>query len=242
MIKKNFTGSIDIEMVGAIFDRLPGCLFFIKDRNLNYVAVNGAMMVLCRVKKKKDILGRSSSDFFPLHLSARYDAMDRKILQTGQPVLDRLEMGDADMAEQTWLFFSRFPLMDCSGKTLGVIGVARQFNPTSSEQRRFKRLGKVIRHIQKNFFRPLNLRYLADFAGVSRSQIERDFKALSGLTLQQYLHQLRMEYALKLLVKRGAVTDIAYRCGYTDHSAFSRRFKLTMGITPSEFRKRHLPA
>jgi AraC-like DNA-binding protein len=32
------------------------------------------------------------------------------------------------------------------------------------------------------------------------------------------------------------VTDVAALCGYTDHSAFTRQFKATVGITPSEYR------
>ena len=46
----------------------------------------------------------------------------------------------------------------------------------------------------------------------------------------------RLDAASKMLVGECSVTEIAIACGYHDHSAFTRQFKATVGMTPSEYR------
>ena len=42
-----------------------------------------------------------------------------------------------------------------------------------------------------------------------------------------------------LLLGALPITEIALRCGYTDHSAFSRQFKALTGLSPSQYRDSH---
>ena len=105
------------------------------------------------------------------------------------------------------------------------------------QQAVFKRLGVVISHIRENYTDPLKLPALGELAGVSKSQVERDFYQLFRLTPQQYLTQVRIDRALLLLAGDMSVSDVAQECGYADHSAFTRRFKATIGITPTQYRQ-----
>jgi AraC-like DNA-binding protein len=41
---------------------------------------------------------------------------------------------------------------------------------------------------------------------------------------------------MALLAEAGTVAEVAYACGYADHSAFSRQFKAVVGLSPSEYR------
>ena len=50
------------------------------------------------------------------------------------------------------------------------------------------------------------------------------------------IHKVRLEKATELLAGDTPITDIALRCGYTDHSAFGRQFKTMTGSTPRDFR------
>ncbi|MBQ7683124.1 MAG: tetratricopeptide repeat protein [Bacteroidaceae bacterium] len=74
---------------------------------------------------------------------------------------------------------------------------------------------------------------------LTRGQLNRRVKALAGVTTQQYVMRIRMEQARLLLTSRPdlPVSDIAYRCGFSDPSSFSRAFRHTFGIPPTDFRK-----
>jgi AraC-like DNA-binding protein len=70
-------------------------------------------------------------------------------------------------------------------------------------------------------------------------RFERLVKQVFHLTPRQLLTKTRIDAASRLLQEGGAsVAEIAHRCGYSDHSAFTRQFKATVGIAPVAFRER----
>ncbi len=77
---------------------------------------------------------------------------------------------------------------------------------------------------------------------MSVAQVERCFFRVFHLTPRQMLLKTRLDAASQLLAGDLNITDIATRCGYTDHSAFTRQFKPTVGITPTQYRSLLQPA
>jgi AraC-like DNA-binding protein len=52
------------------------------------------------------------------------------------------------------------------------------------------------------------------------------------------IHKARLEEASRLLLDHDLpITEIALRCGYTDHSAFSRQFRALTSLSPSQYRE-----
>lgn len=78
---------------------------------------------------------------------------------------------------------------------------------------------------------------VARLMGVSPRQFRRRFHALTGSTPQRYLLQVRMSHAEHLL-SFCSVKETAARLGYSDPFVFSRQFKRTFGISPSEAQSR----
>jgi CheY-like chemotaxis protein/AraC-like DNA-binding protein len=75
--------------------------------------------------------------------------------------------------------------------------------------------------------------------GMSRSSLYRKFKALTGLTLADYLLSLRLHAAGQLLRKRPdlSVSEVAFEAGFKSLSHFSRSYQKAFGHSPSEGRK-----
>lgn len=85
--------------------------------------------------------------------------------------------------------------------------------------------------------RPLRLTTLARTLGVSPFHLCRVFKACLGLSIQQYRSQLRLRRSLEMLVEDGRdVLDIAVTLGYSSHSHFTRAFRASYGVTPTQYR------
>ena len=103
-------------------------------------------------------------------------------------------------------------------------------------------MDKVREYIEQNIGNSdANIDDMAAAAATSRSTLNRRLNSIIGITAAQLLIDARMQRAAYLLVserKAGnsiSVSDIAFRCGYTDPKYFSRCFKQKYGVAPSDY-------
>lgn len=95
----------------------------------------------------------------------------------------------------------------------------------------------VLVHIQTRLDEDLPLDRLARLAGMSRFHFLRRFRAVTGETPKQYVLRLRVERAaLRLLLVRSSVIDVALDCGFHNHETFTRAFRRRFGTSPSDYR------
>jgi len=72
--------------------------------------------------------------------------------------------------------------------------------------------------------------------GISRMQLHRKLKALTGLTASEFVRSQRLKLAASLLQKSDAnISEIGYMVGFNDHAYFSKCFKETYGCSPTEY-------
>jgi AraC-like DNA-binding protein len=100
----------------------------------------------------------------------------------------------------------------------------------------YRRIAAAARHIRDHYDQQIQLADLARIADLSVSQVERYFHRIFHLTPRQMIIQTRLNVASNLLRGEMSVTDVAAACGYHDHSAFTRQFKATIGVTPTKYR------
>ena len=95
------------------------------------------------------------------------------------------------------------------------------------------------RRIAANPAADLTVTALAAHAAMSERSLHRRFRAATGLAPNAYVQAVRIEAARGRLERsRDAVADIAFAVGYTDTAAFTRLFRTTTGLTPSDYRTR----
>lgn len=92
---------------------------------------------------------------------------------------------------------------------------------------------KIKNYIQTCYMNDLSVEGISEMLQLNRRYLSRHFKQKTGMTIQEYLLQVRMENAMELLKKGVAVKEAAYLCGYPDPFNFSRMFKKIYGISPS---------
>jgi len=98
---------------------------------------------------------------------------------------------------------------------------------------------RVVAYISKNLANDINEPDMARLCALSPFQFSREFRATLGVTFRDYLCDMRLKTALKLLDNPDIpVTDVAAVSGFNDPSYFSRMFRKRMGCVPSEYRKR----
>lgn len=102
---------------------------------------------------------------------------------------------------------------------------------------------KAQQLLMENFVAPPSLDDLAHEVGLSRSGLCAGFRQIIGQTVFDYIADLRMQHALAMLNQRDAsITQIAYAVGFNHPSSFSVAVQRRFGTTPSELRRRQLPA
>jgi AraC-like DNA-binding protein len=120
-----------------------------------------------------------------------------------------------------------------------VMGLAEETIPhvveTPDEGRSFQ---NVIRHCRQHFHESIGVEDLARVAGLSRYHFSRLFKRSQGMAPAEFLANLRLQEAVRLLrAEKASIKEIAARCGYRDANYFCRSFRRALGTSPGDFRK-----
>ena len=103
-----------------------------------------------------------------------------------------------------------------------------------------ERLLRVLVHIQQRLDEPLALDELARLAGFSPYHFHHVFRGMLGESLAGHVRRLRLERAAWRLKLSGTpVVQLALEAGYESHEAFSRAFRNSFGVSPTQFRRRH---
>ena len=85
-----------------------------------------------------------------------------------------------------------------------------------------------------------DLRRLAQLANVTRFQVIRDFKRVTGLTPGAYTRNRRLRLAGRLIEQGAPIVEAALAAGFADQSHLSRSFRSTHGITPRMYRRAYI--
>ena len=104
-----------------------------------------------------------------------------------------------------------------------------------------KRMSDIFKFTMDNFHREVSLHDVADIANMTPNAFCRYFKQRTTKTFVNFLIDIRIGNACKLLAKKNdlSITEISYKSGFNNLANFNRKFKAIKGITPSEYRKKH---
>lgn len=101
-----------------------------------------------------------------------------------------------------------------------------------------RRVNIVCRYVQEQLTGPVSLSEAARLVHLSDSAFCRFFKTMTGKTFSDYVNELRIGYACRLLAGQEAtVSEVAYQAGYQSLTYFNRVFATKKGMPPSQFRK-----
>ncbi|MFC3077798.1 helix-turn-helix domain-containing protein [Phenylobacterium terrae] len=128
----------------------------------------------------------------------------------------------------------------CDSLSLGLAHyLARREGPSSRPRRAEAmpawRLRRIRDFVGAHLSRPIAIAELAACVGLSVGYFQRSFRAATGLTPLTYLHQVRTEYASRLLAEEGlSVAEAAARVGFVNASHFARVYRRIRGQSPGQ--------
>lgn len=100
------------------------------------------------------------------------------------------------------------------------------------------RINKTFDYIENNIGKDFTLEELADVANFSKFHFHRIFQAIVNETPFKFINRIRLEKAASLLQSNSklSISDISFKCGFSDISIFSRNFKQFFKVSPTEYK------
>ncbi|MBW7454530.1 helix-turn-helix transcriptional regulator, partial [Paenibacillus sepulcri] len=130
-----------------------------------------------------------------------------------------------------------FDTVEKAESFLVALGSKIHKTQADSEDAEFSVVQAAQQFIHQNYMVELNLNMLAERFNYNRSYFSELFKSKVGISFIQYVTEVRMEQAVRLLKETTlGLWDIAELTGFSNASYFSSKFKRMYGISPSEFR------
>ncbi|MCF6168530.1 AraC family transcriptional regulator [Lutibacter sp.] len=104
-----------------------------------------------------------------------------------------------------------------------------------------KRMSDIFQYTMNNYHTEISLQQVSNIANMTPNAFCRYFKQRTNKTFVNFLIDIRIGNACKLLTKNNDlnITEISYKSGFNNLANFNRKFKAIKGVTPSEYRKKH---
>jgi len=120
----------------------------------------------------------------------------------------------------------------CHSLIRGIVGIKTEKNLISDN---FE-IGNIIEYMHQHFAQKITVEMLAKKVNMSKSHFIRIFKKVTGLSPMDYLINIRIEKAKKLLSAGSKnISEISLLCGFNSLSHFSSTFSKHVGISPSKY-------
>jgi AraC-like DNA-binding protein len=101
-----------------------------------------------------------------------------------------------------------------------------------------QKIQRAIGYIQENYARDLNMAVVSNYISMNYSLFSYVFKQFTGMNFVNYLKDIRMKEAKRLLEETDKkIIEISNAIGYENEKHFMKIFKSTTGVSPTEFRK-----
>ncbi len=183
------------------------------------------------------LLGKTDYDLAPEDMAQHYRGDDDRVLEGGI-VNDRLELILEKSEAIEWFLTSKWPVYNQEDQIIGSFGISRHLNPSERKLVPFQELSSPIDYIQMHFAQHIAVEELANACNLSVSALERRFKKHLKKTPHQYINEVRLEHARRLVLEtQKSIGAIALETGFADHSHFTRAFVKHFKQTPSSMRQ-----
>jgi PAS domain S-box-containing protein len=135
------------DLLQRLMDTIPDTIYF-KDTESRFVRINETQARFLGLTDARAAIGKTDLDFQPPDLARQFMAEEKQIFQTGQPVVNRLELNPTRDGRPRWLSATKVPVRDSAGHIIGIIGISRDVTEQKlaeeHKERRRAMLEKVV--------------------------------------------------------------------------------------------------
>ena len=134
----------DRHLLTTLMDHIPDNIYF-KDLESRFIAVNRAMARLFGKEDPSELLGKTDLEAFCADHAFRAMEDERRIIETGEPVVNLEEMETWPDGHVTWVSSTKMPLSDARGRIIGTFGVSRDITLRKRAEMELERVAGELR-------------------------------------------------------------------------------------------------
>ena len=125
------------------------------------------------------------------------------------------------------------------GQTEKLVDRVEEIKVKSPNEKLLERVMATInKHLDDS---NLSVDMIAEEVGISRVHLHRKMKELTGQTPHDFIRNIRLKQAAKLLATQGMnISEVVYACGFSNAASFSTMFKSVYGMSPRDYMKEQL--
>jgi AraC-like DNA-binding protein len=132
---------------------------------------------------------------------------------------------------------------------LNTLAETKEYEPITSSHAFYQsnqletdRLNQIYTYTLKHYMNNISLTEIASLSCLSVTSFCRYFKMMTNKTYTDFLTEIRLSYACKLLIENKSLTieSVGIETGFNNASNFFRQFKKMVGITPKAYRKKYI--
>lgn len=221
----------------AAFDHVPDLFVFVKNSDRVFVACSEPFVSLMGCRSKSQIIGKRDEDFSPEYLVEHYRSYDERVLSTGEPLIDLVELVRNRDGSYDWFVSTKTAINDDHGAVTGVLGVTRSLTIKETASDGLRTLTPAIEQITREYAKPIAVSDLAAKVLMSTSNFNRLFKQHFGVTPHKYLLRVRLMAACDLLATSSlSIGEISAQTGFYDTSHLTHELRKSRSMTPTEYR------
>jgi len=131
------------DLLRALMGKSDDCIYF-KDRDSRFVRCSANFARLFSVPSPDDLIGRCDADFFAkAHAQAAFED-EQRIIQTGLPVIGKMEKETWPDGHVTWALTSKWPLLNGQGETIGTFGISKDITAMKETEAKLEQMHKQL--------------------------------------------------------------------------------------------------
>ena len=177
-------------LLRSLMDNIPDFIFF-KDRQSRFIRTNRAHSRALGLSDPTQTVGKTDFDFFPAEDAKNFFHDEEQVMQSGQPLIGRVEGARLADGQLRWLSTIKMPLRGAHGHITGLVGISRDITERMRAEEKLKRYAaqlEAARDVQEKNTRELTK--ALDDLGIAKVRAEAASQAKSEF-LANMSHEIR---------------------------------------------------
>lgn len=136
-------------LMDTMLDNVPDAVYF-KDKQSRFIRISRAHAKLFQLDDPQDAVGKSDADFFGIEHARDAIADERRIMETGEAIVGKVERETWPDRGDTWCSSTKMPLRDPSGMIIGTFGISRDVTNQMRAEQELEHERDLLRTISDN--------------------------------------------------------------------------------------------
>jgi len=130
-------------LLKTLINNIPD-LIYVKDTQARKIISNKADLEIMGYTSEEEVIGKSDFDFYDREFAEKTFSEDMNVIQTGVPIINRVELITSAKGEEKYISTSKVPLINDSGEIIGLVGVGHDITKTRQTEQKIIQLSKGI--------------------------------------------------------------------------------------------------